>query len=225
MNNTNENQLTNSVEKFELVNTGIEKWTDIQFVESDPYQENQTQCEIVLCVDWEAENVVVETRMQTFSTPMREWNKLNQCFRLPEMVDASNFLEHYNRKIKPLLQARGETFESYFDGSNWKGRFESDEDNDQSIDEADIDIQDACDKSPEHDKSIFFSIGGSFDNYSDIIDILEYENIDFMTADLEDEKVVDSIMSELTDEYIFLNTDNQEELKSIRESIIENRQE
>ena len=211
-------------DEFELVNSGKDEWTDTQFVESDPYQNNEKICEIVLCVDWEKQTTTVETRENTNSTPMREWNHLDECFHLPEMVDASQFVKYYDEKIKPLLKIRGNKFESYWNGSNFVGKFESDEDDDRFFDEAEIDIKDACDKAPEHDMCVYFSIGESFANYSDIISLLKYADIDFMTANLEDENIVDSIMNELTDTCVFLNIDAKDELEGIRESIIENRE-
>jgi len=213
---------SNKCEQFELANSGKEMWTDTQFVESDPYQNNENQSQIVLCVDWEEQYAIVETRMHTNSTPMREFHHLDQCFNLPKMVDASQFVKYYDEKIKPLLKIRGDKFESYWDGSNIVGRFESDEDDDRFFDEADINIQDACDNAPEHDIFVFFSIGDSFADYNDIIVQLKYAGIDFMTADLEDEKVVTSIMDKLTDTCLFMNIDAKTELEGIRESIIEN---
>lgn len=212
---------SNKCEQFELANCGKETWTDTQFVELESYQ-NEKQCAIVLCVDWENQEATVEARANTNSTQMREWNKLDQCFSLPAMVDASQFVEYYDEKIKPLLKTRGETFESYWNGSNTVGRFESDEDDDLFFDEADINIQDACDNTPEHEIFVFFSIGDSFADYNDIIVQLKYAGIDFMTADLEDEKVVTSIMDILTDTCLFMNTDAKTELEGIRESITEN---
>jgi hypothetical protein len=209
---------------FELTNEGSEKWIDIEFVESDPCQDNQKVCEIVLCVDWGAQNAVVETRMDTNYFLMRELNKLDQCVTLPKKIDASLFVEYYNKTIKPLLEERGKKFESYWDGSNLVGRFQTDEDDDRFFDETEINIQDACDKAPEHDKYIYFSIGDSLDYYSDIIDILECADIDFMTADLEDDSVIELIMDRLNGgECVFLNNDNKTDFINIRKSIIESR--
>jgi len=214
---------SNKCEQFELANSGKEMWTDTQFVESDPYQNNENQSQIVLCVDWEEQYAIVETRMHTNSTPMREFHHLDQCFNLPEMVDASQFVKYYDEKIKPLLKIRGKEFKSYWDGSNIVGQFESDEDDDLLFDETDIIIQDTCDKAPEHEIWVYFSIADSYEYGCDgIIDQLKYIGIDFMTADLEDASVIEAIMEDLTAECVFLNIDAKNELKSIRESIIEN---
>lgn len=219
-------------ETFELVNSNIDDWVDTQFVESDPYRGDEARSEIVLCVDWEEQSCTVETRDWTNSTPMREYCKLDQIFALPENVDASAFKKYYDEKIKPMLQARGGYFEVVWNGNNNVGAF-TDEDEEDAYNsscgfymEADVNIMDVCKGAPEHDKYVYFSIGASFTNYEDIIDIVDGGDIDFMTCDLDDSKTVTKIMGWLSDDCVYINVDDDtEELKNIREYIIEAREE
>ena len=217
--------------KFELVNKDIEKWTDVWFVESDPYQNNQARSEIVLCVDWEEQSCTVETRERTNSTAMREYHKIDQAFTLPVNVDASAFKEYYDKKIKPLLRVRGERFEIIWDGHNSVGTFTDENEEDEyfrargSNMEADIDISDLCRDAPEHDKFIYFSIGESFSDYEDIIDYAAGADIDFMTCDFSDSNVVQKIIDTFEDDCVYIGVgDPGEEMEDIRECIIEARE-
>lgn len=213
---------------FELVNENIKDWIDTQFVEADPYQNNEARSEIVLCVDWEAQSCTVETHDKTNSTPMREYYNLDQIFTLPENVDAAAFKKYYDAKIRPLLQMRGEFFESVWNGNNYIGTFTDEEEEDEYnsscgfYTEADVNIMDICKECPEHDKYVYFSIGESFNSYEDIIDIVNGADIDFMTCNLADSKTVSKIMEWLTDECVFIGVkDDGDELEDIREYIRE----
>lgn len=204
------------------MNEGIDKWKDTQFVESDPYMNNEIVCDIVLCVDWEKQSCTVETRQKTNSTPAREYYKIDEVFRLPDTLDTTQFLEYYNEKIKPALQERGEFFEIVWNGHNNIGVFTNFDDEDIANDYG-IVIQDICDCAHSHDKFICFNLASSFDDYKDIIICAEQVSIDFMTCDLDDATVVQKIMDYLEDDYVYIGTnDRGEEMKRMKESIVEN---
>jgi len=219
-------------DNFELVNDNIENWTDVEFVESDPYQCNQAQCEIVLCVDWENKSSTVETRERVNSTPMREYHKIDQCFRLPENVDASAFKKYYDEKIKPILQERGEHFEIIWNGQNNVGSFQDEDDEDEywrrnGVNmESDVEIADMCTAAPEHDKIAYFSIGESFVDYEDIIEYAKGADIDFMTCDFNDQEIVEKIMETFEDDCVYIGAnDCGIEMADIRECITDAREE
>ena len=63
--------MTENVENtdFALTNKNTEEWTESQFWESDPMQDNQSLCDIILWVNWEKKTVTVETMMNDNSIP------------------------------------------------------------------------------------------------------------------------------------------------------------
>lgn len=204
---------------FELVNKDAESWTKDQFVESDPYRQ-ETRANIVLLVDWEAQDAIVETEYASGSTTMRQWNHLDQTFNLPENLDATLFVDYYNTTIKPLLEARGEYFESYWNGHNIVGRFTDISEDDANIYRFDSDISEACDNAPEFDEQVYWDIDESFQCTPEIIDFLK-PAIDFMSCNLDDDKIVSSIVGELTDNCVFVDDIDADDLKKMREKIIE----
>lgn len=216
---------TNGEDKlFELVNEDNENWIDVQFVESDPYKGHESLASIVLLVDWEEQNAIVETEYNTGSTSIKQWHHLHQSFNLPADLDASLFVDYYNEKIKPELQKKGEFFESVWNGSNFVGKF-TDETED-SFNNMDFSLKmiDLCNDAPTHDKITYFNIISSFESAEDIIDWVA-PAIDFMTADLDNPEVVKKIMDMMSDDCVFLNSDDAEDLKNIRDEIIYNREE
>lgn len=76
---------------------------------------------------------------------------------------------------------------------------------------------------PEHEKYIFFDVAESFQSYKDIVDMLKYADIDFMTVDLENMGNVRSIREYLSDDVIYIMSDEQfkNDLISMRETIQE----
>ena len=202
-----------------------------EWVEMDPFNHGQT-CQIILHVDWETEEAEIHTEYNTSGMDYRTFMHLASEWRLPDDVDASAFKEYYNDKIRPIILRMAKKFEAYWDGSNHRGRFVSgikDVDGYDIYDplEDEIEINNIILDAWRHDKYVFFDVGESFQAYEDIIDDLKYDNIDFMTIDLNDMNNVIRIREYLTDDCVYIMSDDdfQDNLIEMRKIIIENQEE
>lgn len=211
---------------FALKNENAEEWEKAEFWEADPMQQNQSICDIILYVNWEEKTANVETRMKTNSTDGAVWNGLASEFTIPEDTDFEEFAEHYKENIQPLLQEIGAKFESFWDGSNWKGRFIF-----ENVDAYGewSKIENVLLDSPKHDKYYYFDVRDGFQRYSDIIDLLGYSNINFMDSDLDNDAVLDNIIDALENEdVVYVNhsrEDYRTELKLMQETLKEEAEE
>ena len=206
---------------FALTNEPTEN--ENEFVEADPYN-RETIARIILWVDWESKEATVETKYNTGGTSIRAWNGLASEFSLPVTVDATEFPEYYKEKVQPVLQRLGAVFESFWDGSNWKGRFNFEDDVLEG--QYHIGLDEILMDAPKHDRYIYFDVADSFQNYNEIIDFLAPE-IDFLTVDLSNMEIVRAIRSDLEGECIFLESDDEirEDLERMQESLIEDAEE
>lgn len=202
------------------------------WIEADPFN-NERICRIILHVDWETEEAEIRTEYNTSGMDYRTFMHLASEWSLPDDVDASTFKEYYNYKIKPIVVEMSKKFEVYWNGSNYKGRFTSGD-----VDEDGYDLYNPLDDEMEianllldvwrHDKYIYFDVAESFQSYVDIIDDLKYDNIDFMNADLENDDVIKQIREALDGgDVVYIMSDEQfaNDLKSMRETIIEDMEE
>jgi hypothetical protein len=178
---------------FELNNKDVENWEQAQFWESDPMQNNQSLCDIILYINWEQKTANVETQMRTNSTAGEVWHGLAGEYSLPVDTDFTEFTKFYKDEIKPLLQKIGEGFESYWNGSNWKGSFSED------AHALLWDLQEKLNGAPTHDLIYSFDILGSFEGKHHLVEYLGHDGIDFLKANLEDDdelqEIIDSIES------------------------------
>jgi hypothetical protein len=217
--------MTNENTDFALKNEN-EEWEKAEFWEADPMQSEPALCDIILYVNWEEKTATVETRMKTNSTNGAVWNGLASEFTIPEDTDFEEFAEHYKENIQPLLQEIGAKFESFWDGSNWKGRFIF-----ENVDAYGewSKIENVLLDSPKHDKYYYFDVRDSFQSYSDIIDLLGYSNINFMDSDLDNDAVLDNIIDALENEdVVYVNhsrEDYRTELKLMQETLKEEAEE
>lgn len=219
-----------------MTNFEIEISDDIEataWLELDPFN-NQKLCDIYLCVDWEKQEVYVETQYGN-NTDYRTYMHLRSEYRISEQTDASQFKEYYDTNIKPLVLEQAEHFESYWDGHNWKGKFVEmvgvENENEYGYDEYgydeyvgnDYEITLQLEGAPEHEKYIYFDVAESFLSYKDIVDMLKYADIVFMTVDLEDVVNVKAIREYLSDDVVYLMSDDQfrNDLISMRETMQE----
>ncbi len=95
-----------------------ENTTDL--IEEDPFN-NHYQADIYLSVDWENEEVGVETYYRDNSTPGDVWHGLRRLIKLPNNVDP-RYLKDDVDELLPRIESICEGYESYYDGHNNKGR-------------------------------------------------------------------------------------------------------
>ncbi len=206
---------------FDLKNENVENWEKAEFWEYDPMLSERGICSIILYVDWESEEVTVETQLHTNGTSDRVWNILASEFSLPEDTDFTEFPAFFEDEIKPILQKIGEGFESEWDGSNWKGEF-TDEAN-QLLWNLDQKLMEA----PKHDMVYYFSLRDlyEYDGISQIKSDLKAEGIDLLTADLNDEGVMSLAVEIVTSgedyDYKLINADVEDELREIQKELQE----
>lgn len=83
------------------------------------------QVPIYLKIDWEDEEVYVETRdYQIDGTPMREFYGLVSVFRLPDNIDATQLAETVRDDLMDIFDAAAENFEINWNGHNWIGHID-----------------------------------------------------------------------------------------------------
>lgn len=201
------------------------------WIEQDPFNPEQV-CRIILHIDWEVEEAEIRTEYNTTGMDYRTFMHLASEWRLPDDVDASTFKEYYEEKIRPIILRMAKKFEVYWDGSNHRGRFVSgvkDVDGYDIYDplEDEMEINNIILDAWRHDKYVFYDVSESFQAYEDIIDDLKYDNIDFMTVDLDDDATIQKIRNALEEEeivYVMSDVQFANELKAIREEIIEERE-
>jgi hypothetical protein len=212
---------TNVIETtdFALKNENVENWTATQFWEADPVQNNQSLQRICLYVDWESKEVEVETVMNTNSTPGRIWHGLASRYNLPEDSDFSRFKEFYDEEIKPILIKASEGFESNWNGSNWKGEFT------EEAQEELWNIEQTLRGTPKHDYYYYFDVLGAFEGKQHLAEYLENDGIDFLKADLENEETLSKIIESIeSGDVVMLNmgsNDYKKELSWIQEELRE----
>lgn len=224
---------------FDLVNENIDDWETAEFWVSDPMQQNQSLCSIILYVRWKSQEVYVDIRMQTNSTSMEVWNGLSYEYRLPVDTNFKEFSKYYKENIKPVLQEMGKHFESYWNGSNWKGKFKFVEFKDEEDEyfnshlevEAEYEynqkMEDILFNVPTHDMVYYFSLRDSYEygGIGQIIDDLKSEKIDIYTADLNNEEIMKRAVYAVTwndgSDYKLINVDVENELKEIQEELKE----
>lgn len=197
---------------FDLTNEGIEELETAEFWEADPMQQNQALCSIILYVDWESEKVTVETQMKTNSTSMSVWNGLAYEYGLPSDTDFTEFYKYYKENIQPILQEMGKYFESYWNGSNWKGKFNFVEFKDEEDEyfnshlntekeyEYDQKMENAINNIPTHEMVYYFSLRDSYEygGMKQLVDNLKREGIDIYTADFNDEEILKKAVNVVT---------------------------
>lgn len=80
------------------------------------------QVPIYLVIDWETEEITVETRnYQIHGTPSREWHGIVSTFRLPDDVDATCIRDTVEGELMGLINAVHASFETQYNGNNWVG--------------------------------------------------------------------------------------------------------
>lgn len=212
---------------FELTNKNVEEWERAQFWESDPMQQSQSLCRIILYVYMEEKTANVDTQMKTNSTDGAVWHGLALEFRLPEDTDFTEFPEFFEEEVQPLLQKIGEGFESEWDGSNLKGRFT--EEAQESIWELQQPLEGA--NVPTHDMKYYFSLRDLYGESGShtIEDDLEAEGIDLLTADLNNDGVMSLAVETVTwgdgVEYKLIDVDVEAELREIQAELQEESEE
>jgi hypothetical protein len=208
---------------FELTNSNIEDWETAEFWESDPMQNNQSLCRIILYVNWEKKEANVETQMHTNSTAGEVWYGLASEFKLPEDTDFTEFPKFFKEEIQPILKRIGEGFESFWNGSNWKGSFTKDAQEQmwnlqQLLEGANV---------PTHEMTYYFSLRDLYNiGGRDLIESdLKSEGIDLLTADLNNDGVMSLAVEIVTygdgSDYKLIDVDVEEELKEIQKELIE----
>lgn len=95
-----------------------ENTTDL--IEEDPFN-NHYQADIYLSVDWENEEVGVETYYRDNSTPGDVWHGLRRLIKLPNNVDP-RYLKDDVDELLARIESIREGYESYYDGHNNRGR-------------------------------------------------------------------------------------------------------
>jgi hypothetical protein len=207
---------------FELTNENIENWEKAEFWESDPMQDNSELCSIILYVNWEKKTATVETQMDTNTIDGAVWNGLASEYSIAEDTDFKQFPEFYKEKIQPLLQKIGEGFESEWDGSNWKGKF-NDECGELN-EKVDTLLRE---DTPKHDMIYYFSLRDSYETggMSQLVDDLKSEGVDILTADLSDKDVMEKAVNAVTwnegSDYKLVDVDVEDELKDIQRELQE----
>ena len=207
---------------FELTNKNPENWEKAEFWEYDPMKSEPGICDIVLYVNWETKEVTVETQMDSNGVDGDVWHHLASEYSIAEDTDFERFPKFFKENIQPILQKIGESFESYWDGSNWKGRF-GDE------------YEELTEKigtllrghAPRHYLVYYLSLRDSYEygGMAQLRDDLESEGIDILTADLSDseimEKAVNAVTSNEGFEYKLIDVDVESELRDIQKELIE----
>jgi hypothetical protein len=100
----------------------FENTTDL--IEEDPFNNNY-QSQIRLSIDWENEEIGVGTYYNDNCSPMDVWHGLRRLILLPNNVDP-RYLKEDVDELLPRIEKIRAGYESYWDGHNWKGRFNDD---------------------------------------------------------------------------------------------------
>ena len=203
-----------------------------EWVEIDPFNHDQL-CQIILHVDWETEEAEIRTEYNTGSMDYRTYMHMASEWNLPYDTDAGEFKNFYNEKIRPIILKMSNFFDVYWDGSNHRGKFTSGQTDPDGYDtynplDDEFDIHNLLLDAPRYDAYVFFDVAESFQNYEDIIDELRYDNIEFMSVDLDDDNVIEKIRDSLeSGEYVYIMDDEQfkNDLKNIKEMILEEQEE
>lgn len=211
---------------FDLTNENIDKWTSTQFWEKDPTQSEEL-CKICLWVNWRNKTATIETVINDNSTPGDIFYGTCGRYKLQEDTDFAEFSEFFKDEIQPLLQKIGETYKEEWDGSNWYGyKEEFKGEDDYSINR----IEEKLERVPTHDMECYFGLYGLFDTSNieeAIVEALKEEDIDLVTADLNDENVMeqilDIVLSGNGDNYTLLmsNEDVESEIRDLQKKLRE----
>ena len=203
---------------FELSNKNINEWISSQFWESDPMQNNQSLCDIILYVNWKTKEVSVETQMRTNSVAGEVWHHTASEYTIPYDTDFTEFKEFYDSEVKPIIQEIGVGFESVWNGSNWVGKFESERDLDWKVEET-------LQGSPSNDTVYSFDVIGTFNGKHHLEEYLSEDDINFREADLDNDETLSKIIKSIeSGDVVILNMDNEDyrnELKEIQEELRE----
>ena len=201
---------------FKLSNTDIESWTATQFWETDPSQNAHAICRICIYVDWEAKTAEIETVMNTNNTPGRIWHGLASWYNLPEDTDFSRFGAFFAEEIQPLLQKIGDCFSSKWDGSNWNGHFSEISNNTKW----DLNQLLVGRNVPRHDYRYAFSLEDEFGSDQNLVNYLDLDDIDLLSADLNNEETLTKIITSIEEgDCVFpgmTRADYKAELKEIQ---------
>jgi hypothetical protein len=202
---------------FNLTNADIDTWEKAQFWELDPMQNNQNLCKICLWVNWEDKIVTIETVMNDNSVPGELWHGLCSRYKMADDTDFTEFAGFFSREIQPMLQKLGEGYKSEHDGHNWKGHL-----NDGELV---FEISEKLETAPKHDMIYFIGLLDLYGSVRIIVRELKDVGIDIYTADFNDDEVVKKATEALTSfdgiDYKLLNTDVQEELKTLQKELNE----
>jgi hypothetical protein len=208
--------------KFELQipeNVKPEEW-----LEANPFNNDQLNY-IELFVSWKNKTAeIVVYAPETGSLTYDEYHHRASSFRLDDNVDASKFKNYYDEMIRPIIIEQANKYTEEWNGSNWIGHFESEYVDDDC--NPDYELTEIIENAPTHDKFIYTDVAESFQSYEDIVEILQYADIDFMAADLDDMSIVQKIRDYLSDDVVYVMSDEQfqNEIKSMKEVIIENQE-
>jgi len=89
----------------------------------------ERQKRIYLEIDWSRKKITAYTyNFKIGGTPSRIWHGLADIYQLPCNTDASKIKEWVEQEVIPRIKPLEDAFESYWDGSNWRGKWKDDAD-------------------------------------------------------------------------------------------------
>jgi hypothetical protein len=205
---------------FTLKNKDVESWERAQFWDYDPMQRGSL-CKICLWIDWRDESLEVETVMHTNSYPCDLHNNVCARFNLPEDTDFTQFPEFLQGEVLPILDELHAGFEYYYDGSNWRGRFSED------VRDLFWELEEALRGAPTHDMQYYFSLSDLYGESGShtIVEDLKAEDIDLLTANLDDEGIMSLAIEIVTSgndyDYKLIQVNIEDELKTLQSELRE----
>lgn len=144
--------------EFKLLDKNQSNWIPTQFIKTSngEFKKDFNKFDIILYVNWENKSSKIKIQNTKESISNREICILDSSYILPINLDASQFPSYYNKIIKPLLKIHSESFEAYWNGDKWVGRFNDEIDCNSFAEKfkMEILIEDACRTSPEFDEII-----------------------------------------------------------------------
>jgi|GEM_PF-3660047 len=186
-------------------------------IHEDPYNRHQLG-DLSLFVDWETGITSIEEMDHgvTYDVHMGKAS----TYQLSGTIDIANFVANVYPRIIPELERLAEYYETYWDGHNERGRFKLGE---VELSFLEGEIIDKCNDAPDICGDVCFSIHDCMATDSDILEFFAANDMDFMTADIDNMDIKDIKEVMAGDEGVWLCSDEEirEDLKDLRKDLEE----
>jgi hypothetical protein len=174
------------------------------------------QMPIWLEIDWENKEITAYTRnFRVGGTPANIWHGRADVYHLPNNTDASRLKGWVESDVIPRIKSLEAAYESYWDGSNWRGRWKDDD----TVETIYDDFHEFMSSQEAGNGSVpaILDGGGVWDVWDWLQDLPE--GLDANTTDAELDAIAKEILSEANCQDIVLDGDVVAFLKNRREDL------